>query len=157
MKKTIGILGGMGPEATEYMFGLIIRNTKVLEDQDRGHREPRYPVLDVGEGERCPDATHEKAVGTDPAPARRRAAKEVRDPLARPALDHLLDDDVAPTCQDRAHPGAVISLEQRGPAGADVGARDAKGGQLTAQLVAFRRNAPGARGGWWARAGRSSG
>jgi aspartate racemase len=34
MKKTIGILGGMGPEATEYMFGLIIRNTKVLEDQD---------------------------------------------------------------------------------------------------------------------------
>jgi len=34
MKKTIGILGGMGPEATEYMFGLIIRSTKVLEDQD---------------------------------------------------------------------------------------------------------------------------
>lgn len=34
MKKTIGILGGMGPEATEYMFGLIIKNTKVLEDQD---------------------------------------------------------------------------------------------------------------------------
>ena len=34
MTQTIGILGGMGPEATEYMFGLIIRNTKVLEDQD---------------------------------------------------------------------------------------------------------------------------
>lgn len=34
MKKTIGILGGMGPEATEYIFGLIIKNTKVLEDQD---------------------------------------------------------------------------------------------------------------------------
>ena len=34
MTKTIGILGGMGPEATEYMFGLIIRNTKVREDQD---------------------------------------------------------------------------------------------------------------------------
>jgi aspartate racemase len=34
MKKTIGILGGMGPEATEYMFGLIIRNTKVEIDQN---------------------------------------------------------------------------------------------------------------------------
>jgi len=34
MKKTIGILGGMGPEATEYMFDLIIKNTKVSEDQD---------------------------------------------------------------------------------------------------------------------------
>jgi aspartate racemase len=37
MTKTIGILGGMGPEATEHMFGLIIRNTKVLEDQDHIH------------------------------------------------------------------------------------------------------------------------
>ena len=37
MTKTIGILGGMGPEATEYMFGLIIKNTKVLEDQDHIH------------------------------------------------------------------------------------------------------------------------
>ncbi len=34
MTQTIGILGGMGPEATEYMFGLIIRTTKVQEDQD---------------------------------------------------------------------------------------------------------------------------
>jgi aspartate racemase len=34
MKKTIGILGGMGPEATEYMFDLIIKNTKVEIDQN---------------------------------------------------------------------------------------------------------------------------
>jgi len=34
MAKKIGILGGMGPEATMYMFGLIIKNTKVREDQD---------------------------------------------------------------------------------------------------------------------------
>ena len=34
MKKTIGMLGGMGPEATEYMFGLIIRNTRVEIDQN---------------------------------------------------------------------------------------------------------------------------
>ena len=34
MKKTIGILGGMGPEATAYFFELIIRKTKVERDQD---------------------------------------------------------------------------------------------------------------------------
>jgi len=34
MKKTIGILGGMGPEATAYFFGLIIKNTKAEKDQE---------------------------------------------------------------------------------------------------------------------------
>jgi len=34
MKKTIGILGGMGPEATAYMYELIIENTKAEKDQD---------------------------------------------------------------------------------------------------------------------------
>lgn len=34
MKKTIGILGGMGPEATAHMFELIIKNTKAEKDQD---------------------------------------------------------------------------------------------------------------------------
>ena len=34
MKKTIGILGGMGPEATAYMYSLIIKNTRVNKDQD---------------------------------------------------------------------------------------------------------------------------
>ena len=34
MKKTIGILGGMGPEATAYFFGLIINNTKAGKDQE---------------------------------------------------------------------------------------------------------------------------
>jgi aspartate racemase len=33
-KKTIGILGGMGPEATAYMYSLIIKHTKVSKDQD---------------------------------------------------------------------------------------------------------------------------
>ncbi|HCT93244.1 MAG: aspartate racemase [Bacteroidetes bacterium GWE2_39_28] len=32
--KTLGILGGMGPEATSYLFNLIIKNTKVKKDQD---------------------------------------------------------------------------------------------------------------------------
>ena len=34
MKKTIGILGGMGPEATAYMYSLIIKHTLVEKDQD---------------------------------------------------------------------------------------------------------------------------
>ncbi|HDJ23159.1 MAG: hypothetical protein B5M54_06635 [Candidatus Aminicenantes bacterium 4484_214] len=34
MKKTIGILGGMGPEASAYLFQLIIKHTKVTQDQD---------------------------------------------------------------------------------------------------------------------------
>jgi len=34
MKKTIGILGGMGPEASAYMFQLIVKQTKVNRDQD---------------------------------------------------------------------------------------------------------------------------
>ena len=34
MKKTIGILGGMGPEATSYMFDLIIKNTDAGKDQE---------------------------------------------------------------------------------------------------------------------------
>jgi len=34
MKKTIGILGGMGPEATAYMYSTIIKHTRVKKDQD---------------------------------------------------------------------------------------------------------------------------
>jgi aspartate racemase len=34
VKKTIGILGGMGPEATAYFFGLIIKHTQAGKDQD---------------------------------------------------------------------------------------------------------------------------
>lgn len=34
MKKTIGILGGMGPEATAYFYELIIQNTKAEKDQE---------------------------------------------------------------------------------------------------------------------------
>ena len=34
MKKTIGILGGMGPEATAYFFELIIKKTKAEKDQE---------------------------------------------------------------------------------------------------------------------------
>lgn len=34
IRKKIGILGGMGPEATAHMFGLIVKMTKASRDQD---------------------------------------------------------------------------------------------------------------------------
>lgn len=37
MEKTIGILGGMGPEATRDLFDKIIRHTPVRKDQDHVH------------------------------------------------------------------------------------------------------------------------
>lgn len=33
-KKTIGILGGMGPEATVYFFDLIVKKTRAIKDSD---------------------------------------------------------------------------------------------------------------------------
>jgi aspartate racemase len=32
--KTVGILGGMGPEATAHFLGLIVKNTRAAKDQD---------------------------------------------------------------------------------------------------------------------------
>jgi aspartate racemase len=37
MKKTIGIMGGMGPEATAHMYDLILKNTAAARDQDHIH------------------------------------------------------------------------------------------------------------------------
>lgn len=34
MKKTIGVLGGMGPEATAYFYQLLIKKTKAAKDQE---------------------------------------------------------------------------------------------------------------------------
>ncbi len=34
MKRTIGILGGMGPEATGYFFNLLVKRTAAAADQD---------------------------------------------------------------------------------------------------------------------------
>ena len=34
MKKTIGILGGMGPEATAYFYEQIVNQTKADTDQN---------------------------------------------------------------------------------------------------------------------------
>jgi len=57
VKKTIGILGGLGPEATAYMYSLIIKHTRVLKDQDHIrifiYSNPKVPprtdaILDKG-------------------------------------------------------------------------------------------------------------
>ena len=49
-RKTLGILGGMGPEATAYFFELIIRLTAA--DEDQGH----VPVI-IRSDPRVPDRT----------------------------------------------------------------------------------------------------
>ncbi|MGD9345877.1 MAG: amino acid racemase [Candidatus Aminicenantes bacterium] len=60
MKKTIGILGGMGPEATEYIFGLIIKNTKVEIDQNH------IPLI-IYSNPKVPPRT-DAILGTGPSP-----------------------------------------------------------------------------------------
>ncbi len=69
MKKCIGILGGMGPEATAYLFSQIIRNTAARSDQEHIHilidNRPAIPDRSawiLGRGE-------------DPLPEMRRSAE----------------------------------------------------------------------------------
>jgi aspartate racemase len=64
--KTVGVLGGMGPEATAYFFALLVRNTRAARDQDH------VPVI-VCNLPRIPDRT--RAIlhgGPSPLPALRR-------------------------------------------------------------------------------------
>lgn len=49
-KKTIGILGGLGPEATVFMFNLIVTMTKAEKDQDH------IPIL-INNNPKIPDRT----------------------------------------------------------------------------------------------------
>ncbi|MBM3293584.1 MAG: aspartate/glutamate racemase family protein [Candidatus Aminicenantes bacterium] len=62
MKKprTIGILGGMGPEATNHFFGLILKNTAAAKDQDH------IPVL-IWNDPTIPPRT-EAVLGNGPSP-----------------------------------------------------------------------------------------
>jgi aspartate racemase len=57
MNKTIGILGGMGPEATVYFYDLIIKKTRAASDQEHIptiiYSDPRVPprtdaILETG-------------------------------------------------------------------------------------------------------------
>ena len=61
MPKTIGVLGGMGPEATVYFFGLIVARTRAGTDQDH------IPVL-IDCNPRVPDRTA-AILGRGPSPA----------------------------------------------------------------------------------------
>ncbi len=60
MKKTIGILGGMGPEATAYMYSLIIKNTKAERDQD-------HPRIIINSNPEIPART-DAILGQGPSP-----------------------------------------------------------------------------------------
>lgn len=70
MKKTIGIIGGMGPLATADLFKKIILNTKAEKDQDH------LKVL-IDNNTDIPDRT--AAIlhgGDDPVPQLTKSAKE---------------------------------------------------------------------------------
>ncbi len=62
MKKTIGILGGMGPEATAYFFNLIIKQTAASRDQDH------IPIL-IYNNPKIPPRT-DALLGKGPSPVR---------------------------------------------------------------------------------------
>jgi aspartate racemase len=71
-KRTIGILGGMGPEATALFFELVVRNTLARRDQDH------VPVI-VCDLPQVPDRT--AAIlrgGPSPVPALARGLKVLR-------------------------------------------------------------------------------
>ena len=63
MKKTIGILGGMGPEATAYFFELIIQNTKAEKDQEH------IPVIIYSNPEIPPRTEAVTGEGPSPLPS----------------------------------------------------------------------------------------
>jgi len=62
VKKTIGILGGMGPEATAYFFNLIIKKTAAAKDQDH------IPIL-IFNNPKIPPRT-DALLGKGPSPTR---------------------------------------------------------------------------------------
>ncbi len=61
MRKSIGILGGMGPEATVYFFQLIVRHTQAAVDQDH------IPIF-IYDNPKIPERTA-AVLGKGPSPA----------------------------------------------------------------------------------------
>jgi len=80
VKKTIGILGGMGPEATAYFFSLIIKRTGATKDQDH------IPIL-IYNNPKIPPRT-DALLGKGPSPARRLSEGARR--LKRAGADFLV-------------------------------------------------------------------
>lgn len=62
MKKIIGILGGMGPEATAHLHELIIRKTRVERDQDH------IPIIILNNPKIHPRSDAVFGIGPDPTP-----------------------------------------------------------------------------------------
>ena len=60
MKKTVGILGGMGPEAGAYFFSLLIKHTRAAKDQEH------VPTI-IWSDPRVPDRTA-AILGKGPSP-----------------------------------------------------------------------------------------
>ena len=80
MSKTIGILGGMGPEATVYLFNLIVKLTKAGKDQEH------IPVI-VFNNPKIPDRTEAiTGQGISPLPDLIEGAKR----LERAGADFLI-------------------------------------------------------------------
>ena len=66
MKKTIGVLAGMGPEAGAYFYGLLLRHTRAAKDQEH------IPTI-LWSDPRVPDRT-EAILGKGPSPLPRLVA-----------------------------------------------------------------------------------
>jgi len=60
MKKTIGVLGGMGPEASAYFYGLLVKHTRAAKDQEH------IPTV-IWSDPRVPDRTA-AILGKGPSP-----------------------------------------------------------------------------------------
>ena len=112
MRKTIGVLGGMGPEATAHFFSLIIRHTAAAKDQDH------VPVL-IYNLPQIPERT--PAIlgrGPSPVPLLRKGVLT----LARAGVDFIVIPCVSAHAfladVRRSSPVPVLSLVEEALAGA---------------------------------------
>jgi aspartate racemase len=112
MRKTIGILGGMGPEATAHFFSLIIKHTAAAKDQDH------LPVL-IYNLPQIPERTPAiLGQGPSPVPLLRKGART----LARAGADFIVIPCISahaflPEIR-RASPVPILSLVDESLAGA---------------------------------------
>jgi aspartate racemase len=112
MRKTIGILGGMGPEATAHFFSLIIKHTAAAKDQDH------VPVL-IYNLPQIPERTPAiLGKGPSPVPLLRKGART----LARAGADFIVIPCISahaflPDIR-RVSPVPVLSLLDEALAGA---------------------------------------
>jgi aspartate racemase len=132
MRKTIGILGGMGPEATAYFFGLIIKHSDAVKDQDH------IPVL-IYNLPQIPERTPAiLGKGPSPVPMLRKGvrtlAKAGADFIVIPCVSaHAFLPDVR-----RTSPVPILSLLDEALAGATKRSRGLKRAGLIASTGTVR-------------------